>query len=183
VSTLPTIRQRRVEWREQPHEVLELTFSNGAERTFYRMAQQGTSAVMIVAMPDAETVLLTREYAAGLHRYVLGLPRGRIDEGEAVLDAALRELKEEVGYGAHQLTQLRPLALAPSYMSHQIELVLAESLYPERLEGDEPEPIEVIPVALADLPRLALDADFAEGRALGALLVVMGYLAERAEST
>ncbi len=182
MSTLPTIRGRRIEWREQPHEVLELTFGNGAERTFYRMAQQGPGAVMVVAMPDAKTVLLTREYAAGLHRYVLGLPRGRIDEGETALEAAQRELKEEVGYGAHRLTQLRPLALAPSYMSHQIELVLAEALYPERLEGDEPEPIEVIPVALAELPRLALDPDFAEGRALGALLVVMGYLAQREDA-
>lgn len=33
-------------------------------------------------MLDDETVLLVREYAAGMHRYELGLVKGRIDAGE-----------------------------------------------------------------------------------------------------
>jgi ADP-ribose diphosphatase len=80
-----------------------------------------------------------------MHRYELGLVKGRIDRGESVLEAAQRELKEEAGFGAHKLTVLRAMSLAPTYMSHQTWLVLAEDLYPERLPGDEPEELEVVP--------------------------------------
>ena len=51
-------------------------------------------------MLDDDTVLLMREYAAGVHRYELGLLKGRMDAGETPEQAANRELKEETGYGA-----------------------------------------------------------------------------------
>ena len=44
-----------------------------------------------VPLLDADTVLLVREYAAGLHRYELGLVKGRIDAGETALQAANRD--------------------------------------------------------------------------------------------
>ena len=46
-------------------------------------AGRGHGAVAVVPMLDAETVLLVREYAAGMHRYELGLVKGRIDAGES----------------------------------------------------------------------------------------------------
>ena len=58
---------------------------------------------MVVPMLDEETVLLVREYAAGMHRYELGLVKGRIDAGETPAQAADRELKEEAGYGARRI--------------------------------------------------------------------------------
>ena len=105
---------------------------------------------------DAATVLLVREYAAGLHRYELGLVKGRIDAGETPLQAADRELKEEAGYGARRLEVVRTLSLAPVYMSHETTVVLARELYPERLPGDEPEELEVVPWPLASIGELAL---------------------------
>jgi ADP-ribose diphosphatase len=51
--------------------------------------------VIVVPMLDAQTALLVREYAAGMHRYELGLVKGRIDAGETPEQAADRELKEE----------------------------------------------------------------------------------------
>jgi ADP-ribose diphosphatase len=175
-NALPSILNITPFVREQPMEKLDLRFSNGAEREFYRAVSQSNPAVIVVAMPDADTVLLTREYACGLHRYELGLVRGRIDEGESVLAAANRELQEEAGFAARRLNLVRNLSLAPSFMTHEIHLVLARDLHPSRLEGDEPEAIEVIPWPLADIEALALRDDFSEGRALGALLAVRGFL-------
>lgn len=37
------------------------------------------------------------------------------------------------------------MTLAPTYMSHLSHLVVARDLYPERLVGDEPEELEVVP--------------------------------------
>src|SRR4249919_4083394 len=88
-------------------ETLDLEFSNGERRRYERLGSRGHGAVMIAAIPEPGTILLVREYAAGIHRYELGLPKGRIDAGETAHQAADRELKEECGFGARRLETLR----------------------------------------------------------------------------
>ena len=161
-------------------EQLDLEFSNGERRHFQRLVSRGHGAVVVVPMLDDETVLLVREYAAGLHRYELGLVKGRIDAGETPEQAADRELKEEAGFGARKVEVLRALTLAPTYMSHESWLVLARDLYPERLAGDEPEELEVVPWKLAELDQLMLREDFSEGRSLAALFIAREWLGKQA---
>ena len=178
---LPVIHGRRLE-QAGPFELehLDLEFANGERRQFQRLNGRGHGAVIVVPMLDEQTVLLVREYAAGMHRYELGLVKGRIDAGESAVQAADRELKEEAGYGARELLVLRELSLAPTYMSHQTTLVLARDLYPQRLPGDEPEELEVVPWKLAELDQLMLREDFSEGRSLAALFIARQWLAMQA---
>lgn len=177
---LPTIHAREEQSLESGRrEILHLEFSNGERRRYERLVSGGHGSVIIAAVPEPGTVLLIREYAAGTHRYELGLPKGRMDAGETVEQAANRELKEEVGMGARKLTRVRSITLAPTYMSHQIHLVLAEDLYPERLPGDEPEELEVVPWKFDRLGDLMLREDCSEGRSLAALFIVRELLKER----
>jgi ADP-ribose diphosphatase len=178
MSKLPTIHARRVlgEGGRFAVEQLDLEFSNGERRTYERMASSGRGAVIVVPLLDDHTVLLIREYAAGLHAYELGLPKGRLERGEDLLEGADRELKEEVGYGARRLRLVSKLSLAPTYMSHQTHVVLAQDLYPERLQGDEPEQLEVVPWKLDDLAALVQREDVTEGRSIAALFLVRELL-------
>ena len=130
-------------------------------------------------MLDRDTVLLVREYAAGVHRYELGLVKGRIDAGESPIEAANRELMEEAGYGARELSVLRDITLAPVYMSHATHLVLARDLYPQRLPGDEPEELEIVPWRLDDIDQLILREDFSEGRSIAALFIAREWLRQQ----
>lgn len=155
---------------------LDLEFSNGERRLYQRHVARGYGAVVVVPLLDPQTVLLVREYAAGIHRYELGLVKGRIDANETPEQAADRELKEEAGYGARDLRVLRAITLVPGYMNHQSWLVIASDLYAERLVGDEPEEIEVIPWKLSKLHDLMLREDFSEGRSLAALFIVREWL-------
>ena len=143
------------------------------------MPGSGRGAVIIVPMRDPETVLLIREYVCGLHAYELGLPKGRLERGEDVLEGANRELKEEVGVGARRLSILRTLSLAPTYMAHVTHVVLAEDLYPEKLEGDEPEELEVVPWRLDQLHELVQREDVTEGRSIAALFMAREVLMRR----
>ena len=161
-------------------ERLDLEFGNGERRLYERLHGRGHGAVAVVPMIDDETVLLVREYAAGVHRYELGLVKGRIDAGETALQAADRELKEEAGYGARRLDIVRTLTLAPTYMSHLTTVVLARDLYPERLPGDEPEELDVVPWRLDALHELVEREDCSEGRSIAALFIVREYLARHA---
>lgn len=157
-------------------ERLDLEFGNGERRHFERLHSRGHGAVIVVPLLDEDTVLLVREYAAGVHRYELGLVKGRIDAGETPLQAANRELQEEAGYAARSLRVLRPLSLAPGYMSHQTQLVLARDLVAQRLPGDEPEELEVVPWKLDALHELMLREDCSDGRSIAGLFLAREWL-------
>jgi ADP-ribose diphosphatase len=158
-------------------EEVDLRFSNGVETRYERLRGGAQGAVLIVPMLDADTVLLIREYSVGTERYELALPKGRIEADEALLDAANRELMEEVGHAARELHHLTSLSLAPGYSTHQTHVVLAQGLYPQQRQGDEPEPLEVVPWRLSDLSRLLAREDCSEGRTIAALFITREYLA------
>ncbi|CBL45485.1 Conserved hypothetical protein [gamma proteobacterium HdN1] len=160
-------------------EQLHLRFSNGVERVYERLRSPRIPAVMVVALKDEDTVLLIREYSGGLDNYQLTLPKGALELGEPLFDGACRELREEVGFGARRFKELKRLSLSPGYMGHMIYVVLAEDLYPAPLDGDEPEPLEVVEHPLEDMDRLIRAADFTEARALAALYMVRDLIRER----
>ena len=62
----------------------------------------------------------------------------------------------------------------------QTQLVLARDLYPERLAGDEPEELEIVPWKLDALDELILREDFSEGRSIAALFMVREWLRKEA---
>ena len=162
-------------------EQVDLRFSNGAEAQYERLAPAlGHGAVIIAAMPDADTVLLIEEYSVGTERYELVLPKGRMEAGELPVQAANRELAEETGYAARSLTHISDIALAPGYMRHRTSLVLAEALYPEEAEGDEPEPLTVVPCSIHEIHELVHDRGCSEGRTIAALYMIRDFIARRA---
>jgi len=157
-------------------EQLDLQFSNGVQRRYEKLCTGGPGAVLMVPMLDANTVLMVREYAGGLEDYHLSLPKGAMDLGETPEQSANRELKEEVGYGAAKLDYLKCIYLSPAYMQHRIHVLLARDLYPERLPGDEPEPLEVVPCSIDDLLGLSMREDVIEGRTIAALYMAREWL-------
>jgi ADP-ribose diphosphatase len=169
-TTIATSRLFRIE-------ALDIEFSNGEQRSYERLARGNPSggAVLVVPMLDDDTVLLIREYSAGVHRYELGLPKGKTDAGESFLEAANRELKEEVGYGAHYLHHLSSFSIAPSYLEHMTEIIIATDLYPEKLAGDEPEELEVVPWKLSDINSLLATGECTEARSIAALFMAFEY--------
>lgn len=172
ILNLETLARTRLFHIEQ----MKLRFANGVETVYERLVGPPPGAVLVVPMLDARTVLLIREYAAGSERYELALPKGRIESGEDPLAAANREIQEEVGYAANNLRQLHSLTVAPGYMRHNTHVVLATDLYPSRLEGDEPEPIEVVPWSLDRLPELIARDDMTEARTIAALYMTRDLL-------
>ncbi len=158
-------------------EELELQFSNGVGATYERLVGTAEGAVLVVPLLDRDTVLLIREYAAGMDRYEIACAKGKIENGESPEDAAARELTEEVGYAARRLRHIRSLTVAPGYVKHVTHVVLAEDLYPHRTRGDEPEEIDVFPWKLDRLDELLDHDECTEARSIAALFIVRAYLA------
>lgn len=162
-------------------EAVALRFGNGREAEFERLAgnQPDRRSVIIVPFIDPATVLLVREYAVGIEDFVLGLPQGMTDDGETSLQAANRELMEEVGYAARRLTRLCTLSLSPNCLSYRTDVIMAENLRPRGLPGDEPEPPEIVRWRLANLPDLLGRSEITEARSVAALFLAQAHLHRR----
>ena len=151
-------------------ESVHLRFSNGNERHFERIQGWAKGSVMILPMLDNDTILLIREYSVGVEGYTLGFPKGAIHENEEVLITANRELQEEAGYAAREMKQVMRFCASPGYLSASMHLILARNLYPSVLEGDEPEPLEVVTWPLNRVDTLLANPEFLEARSIAALL-------------
>ncbi len=168
---LPKISQSRVvaSSRLFSIEQIDLCFSNGARRTFERLPKRGFEGIIVCAVNDKHECILVREYQAGTHRYELVLPKGRVELEETFDEAANRELKEEAGLGARRWQYLQEMTIAPSHMGFSIHALLATDLYSETLQGDEPEPLEVVPWPMDDLESLFKSEQLTEARSIAAL--------------
>ena len=174
ITTVATSRLFKVEQ-------LDLEFSNGEKCVYERIASRGPGAVLIVPVLGDE-ILLIREYAAGTDHYELAFPKGKVEPNEEVLHAANREIMEEVGYESANLSLLKRLSLAPGYMGHITNIILATDLTAHREEGDEPEEIEVVPWKISDIDALLERDDFNEGRSVAALYLFKNHLEKSGEA-
>ncbi len=174
----PEIQSSSVIARSRLYTIEEvgLRFSNGSEVVFERLKSTGAGAgagiVMVIAINAAGSLVMVREYAAGTERYELGFVKGRIDPGETPEQAAQRELKEEIGFGAKKLTFLRAVDSAPAYTDFVSHLFIATDLYPDKLEGDEAEPLEQVEWPLARLQQLYRHPQVNDSRVLLALTLL-----------
>lgn len=158
-------------------EQLALQFSNNKKMTYERLAG-GNGAILAVPF-DGRDFYLTSEYACGFERYELGFVKGKIDNGEAPKEACNRELKEEIGFGAKTVRTLRnEMTVAPGMLQLKMYTFLCMDLFPMQLEGDEPEPINIIKVSPREAKDLIFDIDspLTEARAIASLTLAMNKL-------
>lgn len=60
----------------------------------------GFTTVAVLALTRDRDVVLARQFRPGPSAVLLDMPGGVVDEGETVVEAALRELREETGFAA-----------------------------------------------------------------------------------
>lgn len=156
-------------------EAVELEFSNGAHRQYERINNDTAGAVTVIPITD-QSVIMIYEYAVGSEQYELGFVKGLIDPGESPVEAANRELKEEIGFGAKSIRQIRKTRITPHYTTAIGYILLAEDLYAKSCEGDEPEVLQQVHWPLDDIDGLLGHKDINDVRTLHALYWLRDYL-------
>ena len=127
-------------------------------------------AVVILAFPDANTVVMERQFRYPVGRHFIELPAGKIDPGEAPLATAQRELHEECGYQAGQWQRIATLHPCIAYADEFIELFMAKELTYIGNQLDEGEFLEVMTVPLIEAVAWVRDGTITDPKpALGLL--------------
>ncbi|WP_448662393.1 NUDIX hydrolase [Sphingomonas sp. CJ20] len=97
----------------------------------YVSRARGIQAVVIVAIDDADHVLLVDQLRVPLGKRCLELPAGLIGDtqaGDTVEAAARRELEEETGYRCDRVESLGTFYASPGMVSESFTLVRAHGL-------------------------------------------------------
>jgi ADP-ribose pyrophosphatase len=117
-------------------------------------------AVAALPLTDEGDVLILREYRHPVGRVVYGLPGGRLEPDEDPALGARRELEEETGYRAAELTKLGYYNQFPGFMRMGSHLFLARQLTPTRRQLDYCEEIEIVRLPFAQALARAVRGEF-----------------------
>ncbi len=113
--------------------------------------------VTVAALTEDEEFILVRQYRPGPEQLMISFPEGAIDPGEQPEETARRELLEETGYLAGEVTFLKECL--SSYTNQRQYCLLATGCRPTGLQQlDDDEFIEVFTLPVTALRRLLTDA-------------------------
>ena len=134
-------------------------------------------AVCIVPLDADGSVLMVRQYRKAVESLLLEAPAGVIEPGEEPREAALRELREEVGHTARRLEPLADFWLAPGYLTERMYAYLATELERSPLKPDDDEELEVVRVPLAEAVAKVLSGEIRDAKSIVSLLLAQRHMA------
>jgi ADP-ribose pyrophosphatase len=143
--------------------------------TAVRDVVQHPGAVGVVALDEADRVLMIRQYRHAVGGYLWELPAGLLDEdGESSLDAARRELAEEVGISAERWSVLVDVHGSAGMTDEAYRVYLARGLSAKVDDftpgADEESDLVEEWVALDDAVSRVLAGDITNGLAVSGIL-------------
>ncbi|MBD7907030.1 NUDIX domain-containing protein [Sporosarcina gallistercoris] len=129
-------------------------------------------AVAIIAITDEGNIVLVEQFRKALERTIIEIPAGKIEPGEDPEKTAIRELEEETGYRANELTYVQSFATSPGFADEIIHLYLAKSL--EKVEnpiaGDDDEFINLQECTVEEAEEMMKDGRIYDAKTAFAVL-------------
>ena len=126
-----------------------VTCPNGRE-AFRELVLHNGAAAIVPVYPNGDT-LLVRQYRVAADRVTLEIPAGKLDSAsEDPLDCAVRELREETGLSAEQMTHLTTILTTPGFCTEKIAIYLAQGLSQGETDPDEDEFLGLVRMPLEE---------------------------------
>lgn len=123
-------------------------------KTANREIVEHRGAVAIVPVLDSKEIVMVRQYRQAAGEVLLEIPAGTLGQGEDPEKCARRELIEETGYEAREMTRLFGSYLSPGYSDEMLHTYLATGLTENLGVRDKDEFLEVVRVDIDDIMRM-----------------------------
>jgi ADP-ribose pyrophosphatase len=130
-------------------------------------------AVAVVAVDREGMVTLVRQSREPARKKLVELPAGTLEEGEAPLDSARRELDEETGLTGGDWREAASFFTTPGFCRERMHLFFAENL-----DRGEPTPAEEEDIELVRWPVDELERHLGEIEDAKTLVGLLLYLRE-----
>lgn len=134
-------------------------------------------AVTVAITPD-DRVVLVRQYRHGTASQSLELPGGCVDQSDATpLHAALRELREETGFGGGRAEYLGSVAANPALQTNRLHIaVLHDAVKVAEPHLEQGEELVVDYLSVDDAVALAASGGMEQGLHAAALLMALSRI-------
>ena len=169
-------RRRAYTGRVISLDVDRVRFPDGSSGELEIIRHPGASAVVPflshLADPDP-MVLLIKQYRYAAQGYLFEIPAGRLNPRETPDACARRELLEETGCSAEQLTLLTAIFTTPGFTDERIHLFMATGLTSGKAHPEADEFIETVSLPLSRALRMVENGEIQDAKtALGLLFAV-----------
>lgn len=148
-------------------EQMDVKIGACGSHTFQIIRHPGGAGVLPVHADG--TVSLIRQLRPAVGARLLEIPAGRLDNGEAPLHCARRELEEETGMTAATFIPLGIIYSSPGVFDEVIHLFAAHGISQGEARPEADEEIEVVRLLLDDALLMSLDGRISDAKTLSAL--------------
>ncbi|MEI8131759.1 MAG: NUDIX hydrolase [Leptolinea sp.] len=135
-----------------------------------------SGAVTMVPVDDQNRIWFVRQYRMGAKDSLLELPAGTLEKNEDPAVCAAREIREETGFAARNVTKLGEFFLAPGYSSEYMHVYLMTGLYAAPLEHDDDEFLQAEGIPIETVWEMIRKNQINDGKTLACLLMAMPHL-------
>jgi ADP-ribose pyrophosphatase len=136
---------------------------------------ESADVVVVVPFLDDSTLVMIKQYRYPLHKALLELPAGHIENGENPKDTAVRELAEETGYHSKEIEHVYTYHPSVSKTRQVVYVFKAKELTKEervgRLRHESTEDIKVEKVKVKELAQMITNKKIENAGTLIAYLI------------
>jgi ADP-ribose pyrophosphatase len=141
--------------------------------TAFREIIEHPGGVVLAAITEDKKMVMVRQFRKAVEQVVFEAPAGKLEPGEGVVQAAIRELKEETGYTAREVDFMGSFFSSCGYTSEVLHIYLCRDLSPGQTEFDEHEALIVEEYPLKDLFQQAVKGEINDAKT--ALAIFLAY--------
>jgi ADP-ribose pyrophosphatase len=133
-------------------------------------------SVGIIPIIDDQNIILVIQYRHATRKTILEIPAGKIENDETPVQAAFREMAEEIGYTGN-LAPLSHWYLAPGYSTEMMQVFIATNLKKLKTRGklDEDENITIKRMKLNTAVKKCIKGEIEDCKTVAALLTYAWY--------
>ncbi|NLY42961.1 MAG: NUDIX hydrolase [Clostridiaceae bacterium] len=126
--------------------------------------------VGIIPVTDNKEVIMVRQFRKPVGEMCLEIPAGKLNFGEDPYECGVRELEEETGYKAKNITSLGHFYSTPGFTNEILYLYMATGLYKGQVKPDEDEFIETEVLPLEKLVQMVMQGEIKDAKSIIAIL-------------
>ena len=142
----------------------------------YREIVEHNGGVTLAAVTEDKKIVMVKQFRKSIERVILEVPAGKIEKGEDPQETALRELKEETGYTAANITRLAEIYPSVGYSQELLHIYLCTGLTPGETEFDDNEALDIVEYDFMEMYDMVVSGQIDDGKTVAAVLLAKPQL-------